>query len=85
MVPDLVRALIVGNPIVCLNLVKAAEKRPRETLLRSEFCNAVTYLNQGVCLLPTVRQHPVQRICELIEGARDIHSIDTIISLIQCG
>ena len=34
--------------MVCLNLVKASEKRPRETLLRTEFQNAIQYLNQGV-------------------------------------
>ena len=33
---------------MCLNLVKASEKRPRETLLRTEFQNAIQYLNQGV-------------------------------------
>jgi len=37
-----------GNPVVCLNLVKASEKRPRETLLRTEFQNAIQYLNQRV-------------------------------------
>lgn len=46
--PILLMVGFAGNPIVCLNLVKAAEKRPRETLLRTEFHTAVTYLNQGV-------------------------------------
>ena len=37
--------------MVCLNLVKASEKRPRETLLRTEFQNSIQYLNQGVGLI----------------------------------
>ncbi|RDX94631.1 Phosphoinositide phosphatase SAC2, partial [Mucuna pruriens] len=31
-----------GNPIIILNLIKTREKRPRETILRSEFANAVS-------------------------------------------
>ena len=45
---DIRRANCAGNPVVCLNLVKASEKRPRETLLRTEFQNAIQYLNQRV-------------------------------------
>ena len=37
-----------GNPMHALNLVKAAEKRPRESILRSEFSAAVSYLNSTV-------------------------------------
>ncbi|XP_021767175.1 phosphoinositide phosphatase SAC1-like isoform X1 [Chenopodium quinoa] len=35
-----------GNPIIVLNLIKTVEKRPREMMLRREFANAVTYLNE---------------------------------------
>ncbi|KNA10151.1 hypothetical protein SOVF_146960 isoform A, partial [Spinacia oleracea] len=35
-----------GNPIIVLNLIKTVEKRPREMMLRREFVNAVTYLNE---------------------------------------
>ncbi|KAL2652583.1 hypothetical protein R1flu_020711 [Riccia fluitans] len=34
-----------GNPIIVFNLIKTAEKRPREMMLRREFANAVGYLN----------------------------------------
>ncbi len=37
-----------GNPVHALNLVKAAEKRPRESILRSEFSAAVCYINSTV-------------------------------------
>lgn len=37
-----------GHPVHALNLVKAAEKRPRESILRSEFSAAVSYLNSTV-------------------------------------
>ncbi len=37
-----------GNPVHALNLVKAAEKRPRESILRSEFLAAVCYINSTV-------------------------------------
>ena len=45
-----------GHPVVVLNLVKSAEKRPRETILRKEFAIAVAYINQQVCVfaLPVV-------------------------------
>ena len=53
--------------MVCLNLVKAAEKRPRETLLRAEFHSAVSYLNQGVRTLG--KQAPtLGSLCEGGEG-----------------
>lgn len=37
-----------GSPVVCLDLVKAAEKTPREIVLRSEFETAITYSNTWV-------------------------------------
>ena len=37
-----------GHPVVVLNLVKSAEKRPRETILRKEFAIAIAYINQQV-------------------------------------
>ncbi|GBG59739.1 hypothetical protein CBR_g54842 [Chara braunii] len=37
-----------GNPIIILNLIKTFEKRPREMILRREYCNAVGYLNQNL-------------------------------------
>ena len=39
-----------GDPVVVLNLVKSAEKRPRETILRKEFAIAIAYINQQVCV-----------------------------------
>lgn len=35
-----------GTPVVVVNLVKARERTPRETLLLKEFTEAITYLNQ---------------------------------------
>jgi len=37
--------------VVVLNLVKSAEKRPRETILRKEFAISIAYINQQVCAL----------------------------------
>ncbi|KAJ0244769.1 SAC domain-containing protein [Hirschfeldia incana] len=37
-----------GNPIVVLNLIKTREKRPRETILRVEFANAIKFINKGL-------------------------------------
>lgn len=37
-----------GKPIIVLNLVKGAEKRPRESILQAELANAVAYINKGV-------------------------------------
>ncbi|KAL5062580.1 hypothetical protein RYX36_024317 [Vicia faba] len=37
-----------GNPIIILNLIKTREKRPRETILRTEFANAVKSINQNL-------------------------------------
>lgn len=35
-----------GTPCIVLNLVKAKEKAPRESILLNEFTDAITYLNQ---------------------------------------
>ncbi len=35
-----------------LNLVKSAEKRPRETILRQEYANAISYINNQARHLP---------------------------------
>lgn len=47
-----------GSPIVCLDLVKAMEKQPREIALRSEFDVAISYINQMVraCVRPNSRR-----------------------------
>ncbi|KAJ9190448.1 hypothetical protein P3X46_001650 [Hevea brasiliensis] len=37
-----------GNPIIILNLIKTHEKKPRESILRAEFSNAIRYLNKGL-------------------------------------
>ncbi|CAH2053740.1 unnamed protein product [Thlaspi arvense] len=37
-----------GNPIIILNLIKTREKRPRETILRAEFANAIKFINKGL-------------------------------------
>ncbi len=37
-----------GSPIVCLNLLKSSERRPRETLLRREMGIAIAMLNRRV-------------------------------------
>ncbi|CAI8598476.1 unnamed protein product [Vicia faba] len=37
-----------GKPIIILNLIKTHEKKPRETLLRTEFVNAVNSINQNL-------------------------------------
>lgn len=49
-----------GHPVVVLNLVKSAEKRPRETILRKEFAISVAYINQQVLItfFPMCRQWP---------------------------
>ncbi|CAA6664202.1 unnamed protein product [Spirodela intermedia] len=35
-----------GNPIIILNLIKTNEKRPRESILRAEFANAIDFINR---------------------------------------
>lgn len=37
-----------GNPIIILNLIKTREKRPRETILRAAFANAIEYINKDL-------------------------------------
>ncbi|CAN8270169.1 unnamed protein product [Cochlearia groenlandica] len=37
-----------GNPIIILNLIKTREKRPRETILRAEFANAIRVINKEI-------------------------------------
>ncbi|TKY72919.1 Phosphoinositide phosphatase SAC3 [Spatholobus suberectus] len=35
-----------GNPIIILNLIKSHERKPRESILRSEFGNAIDFINK---------------------------------------
>ncbi|KAG0480079.1 hypothetical protein HPP92_010937 [Vanilla planifolia] len=37
-----------GNPIIILNLIKTQEKKPRESILRAEFANAIDFLNKDL-------------------------------------
>ncbi|XP_022715350.1 phosphoinositide phosphatase SAC2-like isoform X5 [Durio zibethinus] len=37
-----------GNPIIILNLIKRWEKKPRETILRAEFANAIRFINKSL-------------------------------------
>ncbi|KAJ4837545.1 suppressor of actin mutation [Turnera subulata] len=37
-----------GNPIIILNLIKTREKKPRETILRAEFANAIRFINKSL-------------------------------------
>eukprot|EP00268_Persea_americana_P043929 TRINITY_DN442_c0_g1_i5.p1 TRINITY_DN442_c0_g1~~TRINITY_DN442_c0_g1_i5.p1 ORF type:complete len:849 (-),score=149.16 TRINITY_DN442_c0_g1_i5:378-2924(-) len=37
-----------GNPIIILNLIKAHEKKPRESILRVEFSNAIDHINRDL-------------------------------------
>ncbi|CAN1136073.1 Phosphoinositide phosphatase SAC4 [Linum perenne] len=37
-----------GNPIIILNLIKTREKRPRESILRTEFANAISCINNDL-------------------------------------
>ncbi|XP_028763274.1 phosphoinositide phosphatase SAC2 isoform X2 [Neltuma alba] len=37
-----------GNPIIILNLIKTREKKPRETILREEFANAIRSINKDL-------------------------------------
>ncbi|XP_076946545.1 phosphoinositide phosphatase SAC3-like [Bidens hawaiensis] len=37
-----------GNPIIILNLIKTTEKRPRESILRTEFANAIKRINEDL-------------------------------------
>ncbi|CAI9097357.1 OLC1v1033759C1 [Oldenlandia corymbosa var. corymbosa] len=37
-----------GHPIIILNLIKTTEKRPRESILRTEFANAIECINKDL-------------------------------------
>ncbi|KAJ6731296.1 POLYPHOSPHOINOSITIDE PHOSPHATASE [Salix purpurea] len=37
-----------GNPIIILNLIKTQEKKPRESILRAEFANAIDHINKSL-------------------------------------
>uniref|UniRef100_A0A6M2F457 SAC domain-containing protein n=1 Tax=Populus davidiana TaxID=266767 RepID=A0A6M2F457_9ROSI len=37
-----------GNPIIILNLIKTQEKKPRESILRAEFANAIDNINKNL-------------------------------------
>ncbi|KAL3632098.1 suppressor of actin mutation [Castilleja foliolosa] len=37
-----------GNPIIILNLIKTREKKPRESILRAEFANAIEMINKDL-------------------------------------
>ncbi|KAJ6824075.1 phosphoinositide phosphatase SAC2-like [Iris pallida] len=37
-----------GNPIIILNLIKTYEKKPRESILRAEFANAIDAINKDL-------------------------------------
>lgn len=37
-----------GNPVIILNLIKTRENKPRESILRAEFANAIAYLNRDL-------------------------------------
>lgn len=37
-----------GNPIIILNLIKTQEKKPRESILRTEFANAIDIINKDL-------------------------------------
>ncbi|KAL9224175.1 hypothetical protein vseg_000237 [Gypsophila vaccaria] len=41
-------AMRYGNPIIILNLIKTAERRPRESILRAEFANAIERINRDL-------------------------------------
>ncbi|KAK6911811.1 SAC domain, partial [Dillenia turbinata] len=37
-----------GNPIIILNLIKTREKKPRESILRAAFANAIEFINRDL-------------------------------------
>lgn len=37
-----------GNPIIILNLIKTQERKPRESILRAEFANAIEFINKDL-------------------------------------
>ncbi|KAG2728537.1 hypothetical protein I3760_01G210500 [Carya illinoinensis] len=44
-----------GNPILILNLIKTREKKPRETILRAEFANAIRFINRSLTVESRLR------------------------------
>ena len=49
--PDQDLAVRYGEPVIVLNLVKGAEKRPRESILQQELAAAIAYINKSVRVL----------------------------------
>ncbi len=47
-----------GKPLIVLNLVKGAEKRPRESIFQSELANAIAYINKGLSHVPLHEHGP---------------------------
>ncbi|KAL8488168.1 hypothetical protein ACS0TY_024452 [Phlomoides rotata] len=41
-------AMRYGNPVIILNLIKTNEKKPRESILRTEFANAIEVINKDL-------------------------------------
>ncbi|KAK9705737.1 hypothetical protein RND81_07G078100 [Saponaria officinalis] len=41
-------AMRYGNPIIILNLIKTMERKPRESILRAEFANAIECINKDL-------------------------------------
>ncbi|KAF6147989.1 hypothetical protein GIB67_024164 [Kingdonia uniflora] len=37
-----------GSPIIILNLIKTRERKPRESILRAEFANAIEFINKDL-------------------------------------
>ncbi|XP_074591509.1 phosphoinositide phosphatase SAC2-like [Curcuma longa] len=37
-----------GKPVIILNLIKSQEKKPRESILRTEFANAIEFINKDL-------------------------------------
>lgn len=65
-----------GSPIIALNLVKARERTPRESLLLKEYTQAIEYLNQ---FLP--REHQIRHIAWDMSRASKGSGLDVIDTL----
>uniref|UniRef100_A0A6N2MTZ3 SAC domain-containing protein n=1 Tax=Salix viminalis TaxID=40686 RepID=A0A6N2MTZ3_SALVM len=69
-----------GSPIIVLNLIKSREKKPRETILRSEFANAIRFINKSLpeenrlkFLHWDLHKHSRKKVCKLcIESNWDL-------------
>ncbi|KAI3443507.1 hypothetical protein Pfo_000172 [Paulownia fortunei] len=59
-----------GNPIIILNLIKTNEKKPRESILRAEFANAIEAINKD--LSEENRLKFLHWICINILGATNV-------------